>query len=263
MSTKNQVPVSPCGALAIRPDQISFRAQMTPTKARRITPEEAREIALRFINGHFGNAGDKPRVSIPARPDYDDDIRLLAFIDQYAAPKPVEEGAQKVYGWDESVGTPPTHFDFPGKATPPAEDWAEQMIAWIGDPNATEDRLDEIEKFWGEGTPFREAVAQAMLHNGAPLRSAPQPPAPVNEVKVREVIADAIDDCSNTIGEITSPPDELAAHILTALRPFLSAPSAEDTERLSGLLKELREIRAAHSEVGERIAAAIGEAMDR
>lgn len=54
--------------------------------------------------------------------------------------------------------------------------WAVQMIAWIGDPDATEDRLDEIEKFWGEGTTFREAVAQAMLHNGAPLSHAPKPP---------------------------------------------------------------------------------------
>lgn len=67
---------------------------------------------------------------------------------------------------------------------------AEQMIAWIGDPNASEDRLDEIEKFWGEGTRFREAVAQAMMHNGAPIKSAsPATPSAAGEWAERALAA--------------------------------------------------------------------------
>ena len=53
----------------------------------RITHEEARKIAQRFIDRHFGNRDANgreifPRVSIPARPDYDDDLRLTAYISQ-------------------------------------------------------------------------------------------------------------------------------------------------------------------------------------
>jgi hypothetical protein len=46
------------------------------------TPAEARAIAQRFVDAAFNNPGtDRPRFSIPARPDYDDDIRLLSFIE--------------------------------------------------------------------------------------------------------------------------------------------------------------------------------------
>jgi len=46
-----------------------------------VTAEEAADAALRFINGHFNNPGkDRPRISIPCRPDRDDDVRLMAFI---------------------------------------------------------------------------------------------------------------------------------------------------------------------------------------
>lgn len=48
-----------------------------------VSVDEAKEIANRFINGLFKNIGkEKPRVSIPANPLRDDDIRLLAFIEQ-------------------------------------------------------------------------------------------------------------------------------------------------------------------------------------
>ncbi len=54
--------------------------------------DEARQIASRFINGHFKNPGKEgPRTHIPAEPKMDDDIRLVAFIEQQrrasAAPK--------------------------------------------------------------------------------------------------------------------------------------------------------------------------------
>lgn len=50
-----------------------------------ITHEEARAIAKRFIDGHFNNEGEHPRMSIPADPNRDDDIRLCAYIAQQAA----------------------------------------------------------------------------------------------------------------------------------------------------------------------------------
>lgn len=56
----------------------------------KITHEEAAEIAQRFIDRHFGNKDGNerdiyPRISIPARPRRDDDIRLLAYIEQQEA----------------------------------------------------------------------------------------------------------------------------------------------------------------------------------
>lgn len=50
-----------------------------------ISHDEALQIAKRFIDGHFGNPGDHPRASIPADPSRDDDIRLIAYIDQQRA----------------------------------------------------------------------------------------------------------------------------------------------------------------------------------
>ena len=50
-----------------------------------VTSQEAREIASRFINSHFNNPGEKARISIPADPLRDDDIRLIAYIKQSAA----------------------------------------------------------------------------------------------------------------------------------------------------------------------------------
>lgn len=50
-----------------------------------ITNDEARGIAKRFIDGHFRNNAEHPRISIPADERRDDDIRLLAYIDQQEA----------------------------------------------------------------------------------------------------------------------------------------------------------------------------------
>jgi len=62
-----------------------------------VSAKEAREIAQRFIDGHFREGpdlprdmrgiarGEGPRISIPADPKRDDDIRLVAFIEQSAA----------------------------------------------------------------------------------------------------------------------------------------------------------------------------------
>lgn len=70
-----------------------------------ITSDEAKEIALRFINGHFRNADrERPRIHIPADPKRDDDIRIMAFIRQSernisaARARAIEECAQMVTG---------------------------------------------------------------------------------------------------------------------------------------------------------------------
>ncbi len=48
-----------------------------------VSAAEATEIAQRFIDGHFNNVGKaRPIISIPARPEYDSDIRLIAYIKQ-------------------------------------------------------------------------------------------------------------------------------------------------------------------------------------
>lgn len=50
--------------------------------ADRIDVQEARDILQRLVNSHFGNSGEHGRFSIPARPEYDDDLRMSSFITQ-------------------------------------------------------------------------------------------------------------------------------------------------------------------------------------
>lgn len=52
------------------------------TQCTMVTPDEARAIAQRFIDAYFDNGAERPRVSIPADPRRDDDLRLLAFIER-------------------------------------------------------------------------------------------------------------------------------------------------------------------------------------
>ncbi len=49
-----------------------------------ISHDEAREIAQRLINSHFRNEPGA-RAGIPARPDYDDDLLIIAYIRQQQA----------------------------------------------------------------------------------------------------------------------------------------------------------------------------------
>lgn len=61
-----------------------------------ISHDEAEVIALRFINQHFDNAGERPRASIPANPKRDDDLRLMAYIRQqkWRNSPPASEGVE-------------------------------------------------------------------------------------------------------------------------------------------------------------------------
>lgn len=47
-----------------------------------VSHDEARAILTRFANSHFKNPGERARISIPADPKRDDDIRMAAYIVQ-------------------------------------------------------------------------------------------------------------------------------------------------------------------------------------
>lgn len=47
-----------------------------------VTHDEARAILTRFANSHFKNPGERARISIPADPKRDDDLRMAAYIVQ-------------------------------------------------------------------------------------------------------------------------------------------------------------------------------------
>lgn len=49
---------------------------------RQISHDEAREAMQRLINSAFRNGQEHARFGIPARPDYDDDLVLSAYIKQ-------------------------------------------------------------------------------------------------------------------------------------------------------------------------------------
>lgn len=50
-----------------------------------VSHDEARAILSRFVNSHFKNPGEHARVSIPADPRRDDDLRMAAYIAQCRA----------------------------------------------------------------------------------------------------------------------------------------------------------------------------------
>jgi hypothetical protein len=67
---------------------------MTIYTKRQISHDEAVEIATRLINSHFGNKNREcARISIPANPERDDDLLILAYIDQQKShPTPAAGG---------------------------------------------------------------------------------------------------------------------------------------------------------------------------
>lgn len=71
--------------------------------AGRISHDEARQMVSRFINSHFNNPGEKARASIPARPNYDDDLRLIAYIQQQ------RERDKKFAAFADENGEPKSH----------------------------------------------------------------------------------------------------------------------------------------------------------
>lgn len=55
---------------------------------RPISHDEAREALQRFVHSHFRDGREVARIGIPARPDYDDDLVLAAYIEQQRAADP-------------------------------------------------------------------------------------------------------------------------------------------------------------------------------
>jgi hypothetical protein len=52
---------------------------------RQIGHDEAQACLSRFIASHFRDGREHARFGIPARPDYDDDLVLSAYIEQQRA----------------------------------------------------------------------------------------------------------------------------------------------------------------------------------
>lgn len=76
MTTADEISGRMLGTHEARPlsDEVSKRTGP-------VSPDEALEALLRFCHSHFGK-DDRARISIPANPQYDDDLRLHAFIHQ-------------------------------------------------------------------------------------------------------------------------------------------------------------------------------------
>lgn len=63
------------------PGDLNYRSEWEAS--RKISHEEAREIARRLIASHFRRTDcETARVGIPARPDYDDDLLICSYIKQ-------------------------------------------------------------------------------------------------------------------------------------------------------------------------------------
>jgi hypothetical protein len=66
-------------------------------RAGHVSRAEAREILHRFCNSHFNRPNsERPRITIPADPRRDDDLRMIAYIKQQSAPaSPAEAGVER------------------------------------------------------------------------------------------------------------------------------------------------------------------------
>lgn len=125
-----------------------------------VTHDEAHAIAQRFIDGHFGNAGEHPRVRIPADAEHDDDLRLMDYIEQQRAlekPPLVTIAYSIPEGATESVSR--------------IRDFIERELTRSGVIVPSSDPVDAcaavIEELFGEGITEKEARALIRLGQSA------------------------------------------------------------------------------------------------
>lgn len=73
---------------------------------RTISHDEAHEIAQRFIDEHFNQGKERPRIHIPADPDQDDDLLIGAYIyQQQAREKRLLEVAEALWQLLDDIDT--------------------------------------------------------------------------------------------------------------------------------------------------------------
>lgn len=138
---------------------------MSETKSiyttRKIDHDEAREIAQRLINSHFRKE-PHARVGIPARPDYDDDLLIYAYINQQAALTAAEQPRAQVDGQWKMVPVEPTE--------------AMREALWYS-------------MFPSDAPPENEAVLIGHAYD-AMLSASPPPPASRPDPRIAELEAD-------------------------------------------------------------------------
>jgi len=165
--------------------------------------KEAREIITYSIGRHVAMIQDHRDWLAK-----DISARVEAIIRQHA-PKPAAPSADIA--------------DHAKEPLPDAEDYAKHVARHIYPDHSNAARVIQIA--------LNEWLSRNLAH-------APKPDAPVDEGKVREALRFGRAEFFRHKESGTGPFAHENDYILAALRPFLAAPSAEDTERLDWLEKE-------------------------
>lgn len=138
---------------------------MSGENERNISHDDARKVAQRLINGSFRRDGEqleydrRPKFSIPARPDYDDDLVISSYIEQqknhdaqYEAMRKALEEAKAALKQSRRVVSGATQFRIPVSMQEAEKilliiDRAKETIAALSTPAPVEaPSRDELEK---------------------------------------------------------------------------------------------------------------------
>jgi hypothetical protein len=122
---------------------------------------------------------------------------------------------------------------------PPALNAAQQMIAWLGDPNSPVDTFDEVQKFWTEGEGFEDAVALAMMHNGKPLK--PDVAPALNEEAVQACAEDCVSAADIGMGPGTEVTKRYEKRFAEIIRKHCLQSASWDKQVVHVLKTALRE----------------------
>jgi len=126
-----------------------------------VSVAEARAILQRFVDGHFGNSGERPRTSIPADLTRDDDIRLGAFITQSAAMR------EAVAELDAMTKEPPATHDEFARVARAMSVALDDVMPWLVPPSrgkavqADAEQEQHVRDEWRERDEWRRHVEAA------------------------------------------------------------------------------------------------------